>query len=154
MFSCRWISTPAADFVLSCIFIRLWVSSSPWHFFVRTNCIPRKIPIQHRCKIWTHKILYYSKAEKNHWQSWYHAVHDTHHVRWYRSRLAQNSNGVSHECFSRSRHKRKFSEISGGAEHYLLITLIGTPVRNYLFQQGNLQSLTIWHTQQFNQKNN
>jgi hypothetical protein len=40
------------------------------------------------------------------------------------------------------------------AEHYLPITPIGTPVHNYLFQQGDLQSLTIWCTQQFNQKNN
>jgi hypothetical protein len=30
-----------------------------------------------------------------------------------------------------------------GAEHYLLITPIDTTVRNYLFQQGNLRSLTI-----------
>jgi hypothetical protein len=44
--------------------------------------------------------------------------------------------------------------VGGGAEHYLLITPIGIPVRNYLFQQGNLQSLTILNTQQFNQKSN
>jgi hypothetical protein len=39
--------------------------------------------------------------------------------------------------------KRKFDEISGRAEYYLLITPIGTLVRNYLFQQGNLQVSTI-----------
>jgi hypothetical protein len=36
------------------------------------------------------------------------------------------------------RHKRKFGEISGGADHYLLITPIGNSVRNYLFQQGKV----------------
>jgi hypothetical protein len=40
-------------------------------------------------------------------------------------------------------HKRKFGEICGGTEHYLLITPIDTTVCNYLFQQGNLRSLTV-----------
>jgi hypothetical protein len=41
-------------------------------------------------------------------------------------------------------HKRKFGEISGGGvKHYLLITPIDIHIHNYLFQQGNLQSLTI-----------
>jgi hypothetical protein len=33
--------------------------------------------------------------------------------------------------------------LGGGAENYFLTTPIGTPICNYLFQQDDLQSLTI-----------